>query len=38
MTKGAFKRKQIPLCKKHHAELHLGKLSEAQMQAVRNYT
>lgn len=35
---GAFKRKQIPLCKKHHAELHLGKLSEAQMQAVRNYT
>lgn len=37
MISGAFKRKQVPLCRTHHADLHHGKLSEPQLNMIRNY-
>jgi hypothetical protein len=35
--KGAFLRKQIPLCSKHHKLLHTGKLSESEVNLVARF-
>ena len=36
--KGAFQRKQIPLCNYHHQLLHNGELSPADFSRLRNWT
>jgi len=35
---GAFKRKQIPLCKYHHILLHKGKLNIEDIRRISRYT
>lgn len=35
---GAFKRKQIPLCKYHHDLYHSGKLSHSDLRQISNFT
>ena len=35
--KGAILRKQVPLCKKHHRDLHAGRLSEGEIEIIKNY-
>ena len=34
---GAMKRKQIPLCERHHMDLHNGRLSREEMKIVQEY-
>ena len=34
---GAMNRKQIPLCERHHKDLHYGKLNREEMQIVQGY-
>ena len=35
---GAMKRKQVPLCERHHKDLHEGRLTREEMQIVQDYT
>ena len=34
---GAMKRKQVPLCERHHKDLHNGKLTREEMLIVQGY-
>lgn len=36
--RGAFKRKQIPLCKYHHDVYHSGNLNHADIQLISRFT